>query len=164
MARGKRSCTTGLGALRSPNPESPSIPPRQALGSEAGCCLTAALPTAIPVIRAISRLPWKIPLPGEGVRALLRGDRKLKRRKRKCRWLVEKHCLLKFPQSIISLARADHMLCSQDCVFCLQRNARLGMTNTTSKPSTAEMSPKSLPHRTCDYHKWVFLTCCTFNW
>lgn len=36
------------------------------------------MPAAIPLIRAISRLLWNFPLPEEGVRGQLRGDRKLK--------------------------------------------------------------------------------------
>lgn len=46
----------------------------QDLGSEAGCCLPAAMLAASPVISALSRLLWNFPLPGEGVRAPLRGD------------------------------------------------------------------------------------------
>lgn len=58
----------------------------------------------------------RLPLPGEGVGALLSRDKQIKelRRKGKCRCLREnQHCLWKLPPSIISLARADHTLSSQ---------------------------------------------------
>lgn len=54
-----------------------------ALGSEAGCCLAAAMLAATPVISAINGLLWKFPLPGEGVGAPLRGDEEIKEEKGK---------------------------------------------------------------------------------
>lgn len=162
-----------LGALRSPIPESPSAPTEGivtegngwVLRSEAGCCLTAAVLATIPVISAISGLLWKFSLPGEGLRALLRGEL---RRKGKCKCLKEEqHCPWRLPPECYLLGQSrPHTLKSGliDSVFCLWRNVCFGMTNTTSKPSTAEMSSKSLPHRTCDYHKRAPLTCLIFNW
>lgn len=83
-----------------------------ALGSEAGCCLAAAILASIPVISAVSGLLWKFPLPGEGVRAPLRGDKEIKKEEGKMLMTEGKTTLPVEtpPQSVISLARADHTL------------------------------------------------------
>lgn len=160
-----------LGALRSPILESPSPPTDRHcdrgkwMGAQVRGCLTAAMLATIPAISAVSGLLWKFSLPGEGLRALLGGEL---RRKWKCKWLkVKQHWPWRLPPDCYLLGQSrPHTLKSGliDCVFCLWRNVCYGMTNTTSKPSTAEMSSKSLPHRTCDYHKRAPLTCLIFNW
>ena len=136
-------------------------------GSEAGCCLAAVVLAAIPVINAISGLLWKFPLPRGGVGAPLRGEEEIKEWERKIEMAEGKqHCLSKLPSERYLLGQSRPRTLKSgltDCMFCLQRNVRLGMTNTTSKPSTAEMSPKSLPHRTCEYHKRALLTSLIFN-
>lgn len=60
------------------------------------------------------------------------------------------------PPQALSLwpEQTTHFQVSTRCLSpCLLSNVWLGVTNAASKPSTAEMSPKPLLRRTCDYHK-----------